>query len=84
VRFQLDGKPAANLAFSVIPGTAKYRGASGEQRLTTDAKGEASFTVAAPNMYWINASFPGGERGAQQAPVAKRYTYAATVEVLPQ
>jgi len=84
VRFHLDGKPAANLAFSIIPGTAKYRGASGEQRLTTDAKGEASFTVAAPNMYWINATFPGGERGAQQQPAAKRYTYAATVEVLPQ
>ncbi|MCD2515988.1 DUF4198 domain-containing protein [Massilia sp. G4R7] len=87
IRFQLDGKPAANLAFSVTPGTAKYRGSSGEQRLTTDAKGEASFTVPAANMYWLNASFPGGERGApgqqQQAP-AKRYTYAATFEVLPQ
>lgn len=85
VRFQLDGKPAANLAFSVTPGTAKYRGSSGEQRLTTDAKGEASFTVPAANMYWLNAAYPGGERGApqQQAP-AKRYTYAATFEVLPQ
>ena len=85
VRFQLDGKPAANLAFSVTPGTAKYRGSSGEQRLTTDAKGEATFTVPAANMYWMNASFPGGERGGQQqqAP-AKRYTYAATFEVLPQ
>ena len=85
VRFLIDGKPAANLPFSVTPGTAKYRGASGEQRLTTDATGEASFTVQAPNMYWMNASFPGGERGAaqQQAP-AKRYTYAATFEVLPQ
>lgn len=84
VRFQLDGKPAAKLAFSVVPGTAKYRGSSGEQRLTTDDKGEASFTVPAPNMYYLSASFPGGERGAPQQPGAKRYTYAATFEVLPQ
>ena len=84
VRFQLDGKPAANLPFSVVPGTAKYRGASGEQRLTTDAKGEASFTVAAPNMYYLNASFPHGERNGPPQAGAKRYTYAATFEVLPQ
>jgi len=87
-RFQIDGKPAANLAFSVTPGTAKYRGSSGEQRLTTDAKGEVTFTVPAANMYWLNTSFPGGERGApgqaQQPAPAKRYTYAATFEVLPQ
>lgn len=84
LRFQLDGKPVASMPFSVVPGTAKYRGSSGEQRLTTDAKGEASFTVAAPNMYYLSASFPGGERGAPQQPGAKRYTYAATFEVLPQ
>ena len=84
VRFQLDGKPVASMPFSVVPGTAKYRGSSGEQRLTTDAKGEASFTVAAPNMYYLSASVPHGERGAPQQPGAKRYTYAATFEVLPQ
>lgn len=84
LRFQLDGKPAANLAFSVIPGTAKYRGASGEQRLSTDAKGEATFTVPAANMYWLNATFPGGERSGPPQAGAKRYTYAATIEVLPQ
>ena len=84
VRFQLDGKPVAGMPFSVVPGTAKYRGSSGEQRVTTDAKGEASFTVAAPNMYYLSAAVPHGERGAPQQPGAKRYTYAATFEVLPQ
>lgn len=84
VRFQLDGKPVASMPFSVVPGTAKYRGSSGEQRLTTDAKGEASFAVAAPNMYYLSAAVPHGERGAPQQPGAKRYTYAATFEVLPQ
>lgn len=84
VRFQLDGKPAAGMPFSVVPGTAKYRSASGEQRLSTDAKGEASFTVDAPNMYYLSASMPHGERKGPPQPGAKRYTYAATFEVLPQ
>lgn len=84
VRFQLDGKPVAAMPFSVVPGAAKYRSASGEQRLTTDAKGEASFTVPAPNMVYLSASMPHGERGAARQPGGKRYTYAATFEVLPQ
>ncbi|MFC0253606.1 DUF4198 domain-containing protein [Massilia consociata] len=84
VRFQLNGQPAAQLPFSVVPGTAKYRSASGEQRVTTDAKGEASFTVSAPNMYYLSAAVPHGERSGQPQPGAKRYTYAATFEVLPQ
>ena len=84
VRFQLDGQPAANLPFSVVGGTAKYRNAAGEQRVTTDAKGEASFTVTAPNMYYVSASVPHGERKGPPQAGAKRYTYAATFEVLPQ
>jgi len=84
VRFHLDGKPLANLPFSVVPGTVKYRGASGEQRLTTDAKGEASFTVPAANMYWLSANAPFGEGKDKPQPGAKRYSYAATLEVLPQ
>ena len=84
VRFHLDGKPVANLPFSIVPGTVKYRGASGEQRLTTDAKGEAAITVPAANMYWLSASFPFAEGNQKPQPGAKRYSYAATLEVLPQ
>jgi len=84
VRFHLDGKPIANLPFSIVQGTVKYRGSSGEQRLTTDAKGEASFTVPAANMYWLSANAPFGEGKEKPQPGAKRYSYAATLEVLPQ
>ena len=83
VRFLLDGKPIANLPFSVVPGTVKYRGSSGEVRVTTDAKGEAAFTVASPNMYWLSASYPFDDK-AKQTPGARRSSYAATLEVLPQ
>jgi hypothetical protein len=56
LRFQLDGKPLPNFPFSLVPGGVKYRGTLGEMRLTTDAKGEASFTLPAPNMYWLSAA----------------------------
>jgi hypothetical protein len=76
-RFQLDGKPLPNFAFSMIPGGVKYRGTINEVRLTTDARGEATFTLPAPNMYWLSA--------AVGAPTdAKRYSYSATLEILPE
>lgn len=102
-RFQLDGKPLPNFPFSLIPGGVKYRGTLNEVRVTTDANGEATFTLPAPNMYWLSANFPaerrgppGGEGGkggpggaggpgGQGGPAdAKRYSYTATFEILPE
>jgi hypothetical protein len=76
-RFQLDGKPLPNFPFSLVPGGVKYRGTINEVRLSTDAKGEATFTLPAPNMYWLSAGF-----GAPTD--AKRYSYSATLEILPE
>jgi hypothetical protein len=78
-RFQLDGKPLANFPFSLIPGGVKYRGTINEVRLSTDAKGEATFTLPAPNMYWLSAKYPFAE-----STDAKRYSYSATIEILPE
>lgn len=86
-RFQLDGKPLANFPFSLIPGGVKYRGTLNEVRLTTDAKGEATFTLPAPNMYWLSAAYPANApRGpGEQGPAdTKRYSYSATLEILPE
>jgi hypothetical protein len=86
-RFQLDGKPLANFPFSMIPGGVKYRGTLGEVRLTTDAKGEATFTLPAPNMYWLSAAYPANAArgpGAEGPAEAKRYSYSATLEILPE
>jgi len=89
-RFLIDGKPAANLAFSLIPGGVRYRGTLGEIRLSTDAKGETSFRIPEPGMYLVSSSWPaaaaaqpGQPAGPRQMP-PRRVTYAATVEVLPQ
>ena len=85
-RFQLDGKPLANFPFSLIPGGVKYRGTLNEVRVTTDANGEASFTLPGPNMYWLSAAYPAERRGpGDSGPAeAKRYSYSATFEILPE
>jgi hypothetical protein len=85
-RFQLDGKPLANFPFSLIPGGVKYRGTLNEVRVTTDASGEASFTLPGPNMYWLSAAYPAERRGpGDGGPAeAKRYSYSATFEILPE
>jgi hypothetical protein len=82
-RFQLDGKPLANFPFSLIPGGVKYRGTLNEVRLTTGANGEASFTLPAPNMYWLSASYPANAPRGMDGP-PKRYSYSATFEILPE
>ncbi|MGB9108645.1 MAG: DUF4198 domain-containing protein [Telluria sp.] len=86
-RFQLDGKPLPNFPFSMIPGGVKYRGTINEVRLTTDAKGEATFTLPAPNMYWLSAAYPVNAArgpGAEGPADAKRWSYSATLEILPE
>jgi hypothetical protein len=86
-RFLIDGKPAANLAFSLVPGGVRYRGVLGEIRQTTDAKGEITFTVPAAGMYYLSSSWPAAAPAASGQPPAmpeRRMTYAASVEVLPQ
>jgi uncharacterized GH25 family protein len=90
-RFMLNGQPLPNFPFSLVPGGVKYRGTINEVRLSTDAKGVATFTLPAPNMYWLSAKYPANEAaGAARGPGtegqadAKRYGYSATLEILPE
>jgi uncharacterized GH25 family protein len=87
-RFLIDGKPAAKLGFSLVPGGVRYRGVLNEIRLVTDGKGEASLAWPAAGMYWVTASWPErvpGVEGQTPAPQpARRLSYSATLEVLPQ
>jgi len=87
-RFQLDGKPLPDFEFSLIPGGVRYRGVLGEIRLKTDARGEATVKLPAAGMHWLNASFPvglpKGQAPADAPPVTRRFSYAATLEILPE
>jgi len=82
-RFLLDGKPAKDLEVTVIPGATRYRNAQDEIKLKTDAAGEFSVTWPAAGMYWMNASVEGGKPSVAKAQ-ARRASYTATFEVLPQ
>jgi uncharacterized GH25 family protein len=82
-QFLLDGKPAANLPVTVIPGGIRYRNDLGEMTLKTDAEGKVEVTWPEPGMYWLNVTTPQTE-GAEGAPppIERRASYVTTLEVL--
>jgi uncharacterized GH25 family protein len=86
-RFLLDGKPAANQGVSLIPGGVKYRGTLGEIRKTTDANGELTFVLPAAGAYMVSSSWPAAAPQVPGQPPqmpARRATYAAVLEILPE
>lgn len=83
-RFLIDGKPAAGLAVSVVPGGVRHRGVLKEMSPTTDAKGEFSLTWPEGGMYWVGASYPARPAQGPATPPARRLSYSATLEVLPE
>jgi hypothetical protein len=82
-RLLLDGKPAADLKVSVVPGGNRYRDKLGEMSFTTDKDGKFSVTWPEAGMYWLEAV----SRSAQtevKGVKERRASYVATLEVLPQ
>lgn len=88
-RLLLDGKPAAHLAISVVPGGVRYRGVLNEMLVKSDDKGEFIVKWPSPGMYWLGVSYPpreapkAGQEGKPPAPPPRRLSYSATFEVLP-
>ncbi|WP_028240249.1 DUF4198 domain-containing protein [Stutzerimonas azotifigens] len=79
--FLLDGKPAAGVEVSVIPGGIRYRDQLGEMNLTTDAAGKVSITWPNPGMYWLEAETR-TTAGVTAPASERRASYSATLEVL--
>jgi len=79
----LDGKPAANLAVTIIAGGTRYRDHQGEIKVTTDAAGQFSVTWPEPGMYWLETGLQDSNTSLKQAK-QRRVSYVATFEVLPQ
>jgi uncharacterized GH25 family protein len=67
-QFLLDGKPAADLPVTVIPGGIRYRDALMQMDLKTDKNGKLTVTWPEPGMYWLNASVGGGREGGPGGP----------------
>lgn len=83
-QFLLDGKPAAGLPVTVIPGGVRYRDQLGQIDLKTGADGKVAVTWPEAGMYWLNVATPqvaGAGEGAPQ-PIARRASYVTTLEVL--
>jgi len=83
-QFLLDGKPAADLPVTVIPGGIRYRDQLGEQHLKTGADGKVEVTWPEAGMYWLNVTTPQAGEAAEGTPppIARRASYVTTLEVL--
>lgn len=79
----LDGKPAAGIEVSVIPGGTRYRSSPETITVSTDADGAFSIDWPHPGMYWLNASVEDKHTSTPRAS-ERRLAYTATLEVLPQ
>ncbi|MCH8686326.1 DUF4198 domain-containing protein [Pedomonas mirosovicensis] len=81
-RFLLDGKPAANLKVTAVPGGTRYRNQPVEITATTNANGEVALTFPQPGMYWLDAEVADDKASVPQA--SRRVArYNMTVEVMP-
>ncbi|MGH6745489.1 DUF4198 domain-containing protein [Novosphingobium sp.] len=80
-RFLVDGKPAAGVKVTVVPGSKKYREAEQAQELTTGADGVLHVKWPVAGMYWINASAADAKPSEKRAS-ERRMSYTATVEVV--
>ena len=84
-QFLLDGKPAAGLPVTVIPGGIPYRDQLGQMDLKTSADGKVAISWPEPGMYWLNVTTPQAERedgAGGPPPLARRASYVTTLEVM--
>ncbi|MCH1984964.1 DUF4198 domain-containing protein [Achromobacter xylosoxidans] len=77
----LDGKPAADLDVTIVPGGARYRDKVGEIAVKTDKDGKFSVKWPQPGLYWVEAGAEDAKVTVAQAK-KRRLSYAGTVEVL--
>ena len=80
-RFLVDGKPAAGIKVTVIPGGKRYRNDEGARELTTGADGMLSVDWPTAGMYWLSATLTDGKATSPRA-AERRMSYVTTLEVL--
>lgn len=80
-QFTVDGKPAAGLEVTVIPGGIRYRDSLNQMDLKTDAEGKVQITWPEPGMYWLNVTASDANTSNPRA-TTRRLSYVSTLEVL--
>ena len=79
--FLVDGKPAAGLKLTLVPGGKRYRDAEGAKELIAGADGVVAITFPAAGMYWLDASTTDAKTSNPRA--TKRWLgYTTTLEVM--
>ena len=81
-RLLIDGEPAAGVEVDIVPGATRYRDSQNEIAAKTDAEGSFHVTWPAAGMYWLEATLQDDKAAAPAT--ARRASYVATLEVLPQ
>jgi uncharacterized GH25 family protein len=79
-RFLVDGKPAAGVKVTVVPGSKKFREAEGAQELVTGADGVLRVNWPVPGMYWLSATVTDANTTVPRA-TERRMTFTTTLEV---
>lgn len=80
-RFLIDGKPAAGVKVTVVPGGKKYRAAEDAQELTTGPDGVLKVKWPVAGWYWLNASAEDAKPSDKRA-TARRMAFTTTLEVV--
>lgn len=78
--FVIDGKPAANLKVTFIPGGKRFRSSEDSFDLTTGADGTISVKWPTAGFYWVNASATDDKTTTPRA-TQRRMSYTTTLEV---
>ena len=80
-RFLVDGKPAAGLKLTLVPGGKRYRDAEGAKELTTGADGVVAITFPTAGMYWLNGVHA-DQKVSHPKATERRLSYTTTLEVM--
>lgn len=76
----LNGEAAADVEVVIIAGGTRYRDQLEKSVLRTDAQGRFSHTWSTPGFHYLKASV--SDQGPGSGQIERRFSYAATLEVL--
>lgn len=79
--FLLDGKPAAGIEVTVIPGGVRHRNELNDIKLSTAEDGKVAITWTHAGFWWLEAKAVQQE-GLKEPLDQRRATYTATLEVM--
>ena len=80
-RFLIDGKPAAGIKATLVPGGKRYRNAEGASEVVADAQGVLTLNWPNAGMYWLNATATDTKTSNPKA-TERRLSYTTTLEVM--